>query len=166
MRTRPSLLAALFLLAAALPATAQEEVLGTFGQWVAVQNGTPAERFCFMAATPDQASLVDRRDEIWFMVYNAPAWQEFGVVQVNVGYPLKPDSRVDLSIDGRDWKLFVKDGTAWAFPKDEKAILRAMRRGLKMTVEGVSARGNKTTDSYSLRGVTAAHKAIDKACKG
>ena len=44
-------------------------------------------------------------------------------------------------------------------------LVRAMRRGKKLMIRGVSQRGTKTTDRFSLTGFTAAHKAISKACK-
>jgi hypothetical protein len=34
-----------------------------------------------------------------------------------------------------------------------------------MIIKGISSRGTKTTDTYSLRGVSAAWKAINIACK-
>ena len=34
-----------------------------------------------------------------------------------------------------------------------------------MTVKGISGRGTKTTDTYSLKGFTAAYRTIGKACK-
>jgi hypothetical protein len=34
-----------------------------------------------------------------------------------------------------------------------------------MTVEGISSRGTKTTDVFSLSGFTAAYNAITRACK-
>jgi hypothetical protein len=39
-----------------------------------------------------------------------------------------------------------------------------MKRGNELVFKGTSARGTLTTDSYSLRGVTAAMKALDAAC--
>jgi hypothetical protein len=39
-----------------------------------------------------------------------------------------------------------------------------MRAGSTMVVKGTSARGTRTTDTYSLKGVSAALDAIDKAC--
>jgi hypothetical protein len=39
-----------------------------------------------------------------------------------------------------------------------------MRKGARMVVKGTSARNNPTTDSYSLKGVSAAHSAMNKAC--
>ena len=46
-----------------------------------------------------------------------------------------------------------------------RAVQQAMRSGAKMIVTGVSSRGTKTIDTYSLSGISAAHKAIGTACK-
>jgi len=39
-----------------------------------------------------------------------------------------------------------------------------MRAGGELVVKGVSTRGTLTTDTYSLKGFTAAWKAINTAC--
>ena len=40
-----------------------------------------------------------------------------------------------------------------------------MRGGSQITVEGISSRGTKTTDVFSLSGFSAAHNMISSACK-
>ena len=75
------------------------------------------------------------------------------------------DSEVDVVIDRNAWKLFTAGDNAWAREVEEdKAMVAAMRKGITMVVKGTSARGNKTSDEYSLFGVTKAHQAINKAC--
>ena len=39
-----------------------------------------------------------------------------------------------------------------------------MKSGNKLVVKGISSRGTKTEDTYSLFGFTAALKLIDRAC--
>jgi hypothetical protein len=39
-----------------------------------------------------------------------------------------------------------------------------MQSGSQMIVTGISGRGAKTSDTYSLLGFTAAYNAINKAC--
>ena len=72
------------------------------------------------------------------------------------------------AIDGnKPFKLFTKDDSAWTVDAaTDGAIAEAMRKGRSMTIIGTSARGTKTTDTYSLAGYTAAQGAIDKECKG
>jgi hypothetical protein len=43
-------------------------------------------------------------------------------------------------------------------------VTAAMRDGKQMVVKGVSSRGTKTTDTYSLAGVSQAYDAINEAC--
>ena len=55
----------------------------------------------------------------------------------------------------------------WAWVDNEAgqgALVNAMKRGNELVFKGTSERGTLTTDSYSLKGVTAAMRAIDKAC--
>ena len=69
-------------------------------------------------------------------------------------------------IGKRKFELFTSGDSAWARnKKDDANIVRAMRSGAKMIVTGVSSRGTKTKDTYSLSGISAAHRAIGKACK-
>ena len=99
-------------------------------------------------------------------------------VQTLMGYPLQPTSDSffhSAEIDGKSWPMKsiaddpatqIKDSeAAWlASMDDESGFVAALKKGTKLVVHGTSARGTKTTDTYSLAGVTAAMAAIDKAC--
>ncbi|MSO71515.1 MAG: hypothetical protein EXQ88_05845 [Alphaproteobacteria bacterium] len=159
---------ALVLACASVSAAAAEEEksLGTFEAWSAKTTGTGKAFTCYMVSLPEKAELVDRRDDIYLLVHHKPEEKEENVVQVDVGYAFKPGTDAILTIDGKSWKLFTKEGTAWAATsEDDKAIVAAMRKGSKLTVKGTSSRGNTTTDQYSLMGVSRASEAIAKACK-
>lgn len=143
----------------------QPERIGRFGDWTAYVSGSDENKFCYLVSSPQQAELRDRRGGIFYMIWHRPASREFDVVQVNIGYPFKEGSQVELSIRDQNWKLFTDGRHAWAFNSEEDAeIVDAMRRGLRMTVRGVSSRDNATRDVYSLSGVTAGHNAINRAC--
>ena len=147
-------------------ATAQEQkLLGRFGDWEAFTQGSGASRVCYMVSKPQEATLRSRRGDIFFLVNHWPERKEFDVVQVDVGYAFKERSEAEVAIGGDSWKLFTRDGNAWAYrTQDDTAIVEALRKGSQMLVKGVSSRGNPTTDRYSLKGTSAAHEAIDKAC--
>ena len=139
--------------------------LGTFNAWTAFSDGAGADRYCYMVATPESAALADRRGDIYVLVYHRPEGEEFNVVQVDIGYTFQDGAEAEITIKDETWKLFTREGTAWAYSaEDDKAIVAAMRKGLTMNVKGTSSRGNPTTDEYSLRGVSAAHGAISRAC--
>ena len=48
---------------------------------------------------------------------------------------------------------------------DELKMIRAMKKANKAQVIGVSSRGNKTRDTYSMMGFTDAYNAARKNCK-
>jgi len=99
-------------------------------------------------------------------------------VQTQVGYPMKPttDSFTHSAvIDGKAYAMksvaddpatkLVESGAAWlASVDDEAGFVAALKAGTKLVVNGTSAKGTKTIDTYSLAGITAAMDAIDKAC--
>jgi hypothetical protein len=99
-------------------------------------------------------------------------------VQTLVGYPMQPTSDSffhSADIDGKSWPMksiaddpatSIKDSeAAWlASMDDESGFVAALKGGSKLIVHGTSTRGTKTSDTYSLAGVTAAMAAIDKAC--
>lgn len=153
-------------IASAVPVHAQEATLvGRFNDWDAYTRGTGDDRFCYMVSKPKEASLRSRRGEIFFLVWHRPGQKEFDVVQVDIGYPFKEASEVEVRIGGNSWSLFTRDESAWTYkPADDKAVVTALRKGARMTVKGTSSRNNPTTDSYSLKGTSAAYQAINRAC--
>ncbi len=150
----------------ATPAHAQDaKLIGRFGDWEAYTRGGKADRFCYIVSKPKEASLRSRRGDIFLLIWHRPAKDEFDVVQVDAGYSFKKETEVELKIGGNEWSLFTRDGNAWTYRGDDDAnIVQAMRKGSRLTVKGTSSRNNPTTDSYSLKGVTAAHRAMNKAC--
>jgi invasion protein IalB len=148
------------------PAAAQDQnLLGRYGDWEAFTQGEGASKVCYMVAKPQEASLRSRRGDIFFLVNHWPGRKEFDVVQVDIGYTFKERSEAEVSIGSDTWKLFTQGGNAWTYkPQDDAALVAAIRKGSRMTVKGTSSRDNPTADRYSLKGTSAAHEAIDKAC--
>ncbi len=160
-------------LAMALPLTtadraqAQEvETLGEFRDWEAYSFTENGNKVCYMVSTPTQSqgNFEDRADT-YLMVTHRPAQGNKDVVSVIAGYPYKDDSEVIVNIDGTKHRLFTHEDSAWAPDKEmDRTLVQRMKRGRRMVVEGTSARGTRTSDTYSLLGFTAANRAIDKAC--
>ena len=122
---------------------------------------------CYMTSKPTQTAPKGvRRGEIWFLVTHRPARNIHDEVSIYIGYPFKPGSDVTVTVDKtKRFKLFTDGNIAWGDgPKQEGALVKAMISGGEMTVAGLSKRGTKTLDHYTLKGFTAAHKAISKAC--
>ncbi len=165
-RTFTSLAA--LLVAAAMPAgvPAATDLLGVYKAWTAQTYKEDKSLVCMMWSQPEKAEGdYQRRGEIYVFVTHRPSARERNEIRFDSGYPFKPSSRVKVTIDKREFSLLTEGSAAWpASAAVEKSMLRAMRSGREMVVEGTSKRGTHTTDTYSLYGVSAAHKAITRAC--
>ncbi|MGB0681770.1 MAG: invasion associated locus B family protein [Magnetovibrionaceae bacterium] len=141
--------------------------LGKSGAWEALtytENGSPV---CYMGAVPDKAKgNYTRRGDTFVLITHRPGDRTFDVFSVEAGYSYKDGSEVTVSIGGQTFKLFTQGGNAFAYDdKADTALVRAMKRGSTMVIKGQSSRGTLTTDTYSLKGFTASHGKIDKACR-
>ncbi len=163
------LTAAAVLLAAPFAAQAKgpKSLLKSPGVWGAFSLKEGKGQACYLAGQPkDSKPAGVKRGPIWLLVTHRPYKKIKGEVGVYVGYPLKPGSSATIDVDGKIFKLYTVDDTAWVEDaKTESKLIAAMRAGQKMVIRGTSKRGTKTTDSYSLKGFTRAHKAINRTCK-
>ena len=86
-------------------------------------------------------------------------------VSITSGYPYKMGVAVKVTIDGKIIKFDVIDKEhAWVNDGKDKAVIKAMKKGNKLAVKGISKKGTYSLDTYSLKGFTATHKSIVKAC--
>jgi len=151
----------------AAPARAQSPTqIGDFGNWQALTFEEGGNTGCYMLSSPDRMEgAYKSRGEVYALVTHRPAENTRDVVTIIAGYPYKPESEVTVKVGGEKFKLFTHEGTAWApDPEQDRALVDAMKNGSTMTVSGVSARGTKTTDTYSLTGFSKAYSAINDAC--
>ena len=132
-----------------IAAAATPQILGEYGDWIAYYYRDNAGPVCYMASTPKKdEGKYSKRGDIFVVVTHRPNEKSYDVVNINAGYTYKKNAQVEA----------MKD-------KDDKDIVAAMKRGSRMIVDGVSSRGTKTKDTYSLTGFTSAYKAISNKCK-
>ncbi|MBL6958196.1 MAG: hypothetical protein ISR52_04390 [Rhodospirillales bacterium] len=157
-------LAALLLLSG--PAAAESKLIDVFGDWNAFTDTENGQKICYIGSAPTkEEGKYSKRGDTFILVTHRPAEKSVGVISIAAGYTYKKDSDVQVIIGGKTFALFSNGDHGWAEDaKTDRALVRAMRGGSKMAVKGVSARGTRTTDTYSLKGFTAAYKAASTAC--
>lgn len=152
----------------ATPALAQEvTLLQKFNDWTAyASGGTP--KVCFAVAKPkESAPKAVKRGPILFYISRWPADNEVNEVSVKMGYPFGEGAKVTATVDKEKFELFTKEEGAFVEkPEMETKLLEAMKTGTTMKVEGRSARGTGTVDTYSLSGLSDALERIGKECGG
>ena len=168
MDPRTLIVAAIAVIGGTALAVAQTSI-GTFKQWNAYTSSDAGGKMCFIASQPQDSKYVPSapksRDPVFFMITSIPAKNIRNEASTIMGYPFKPGSKVSVDVDGTAFSMFTDKDSAWIEAADqEPALIDAMKKGTKLTVQGTSRRGTATTDSYSLAGISAALAAIAKEC--
>lgn len=156
----------LFSVLATSASAAEPRLLGTHGDWSAYSFLENGNKVCYMASEPQKAEgNYTRRDKIYALVTHRPAEKTKDVFSYITGYPYKPGSEVTIKANGRSFKLFTQDDTAWTpDSKTDSSLSVAIRKGSSMVVKGTSKRGTLTTDTFSLKGSGKAYDAITREC--
>ncbi len=152
-----------------LPANAMaanDKDLGKFKDWQAHSYNENGGLVCNMWSRPQKhVEGGKKRGDIYIYVTHRQKLKRFHEISIDMGYPLKIGSEAILKIGKKNFNLFVKGQSAFARSKDDAKIVKAMRAGNNMVIYGISIKGTKTTDNYSLSGFSKANNAINKKCK-
>ena len=135
--------------------------------WGAFQyNDQKDGRICYALSVPTSLKPTNRNHgDVFFMVSQRPGENKGLEPQIKVGYSFKEKTDITIDVDGKKFIMFGHENYAWLKNlEDEKNLIRSMQRGKKMNVQATSRRGTKTEYAYSLTGVTAALKEVQK-CK-
>jgi|GEM_PF-179174 hypothetical protein len=126
----------------------------------------------FVTSRPEkEEGAYEKRGKTYLTITSRPDKKTSNVVNVVSGYTYKKDSVATLEIIGKAGKktftLFTQGEGAWAVDdKTDTTLVTAMKSGNNLIVKGTSARGTKTTDTYSLMGISSALESIKKATGG
>ncbi len=167
LAARQLLLAIALTSSIATTVIAADKSLGSFKVWSAMSFAEDDKTVCMIWSQPEKTEgKYKKRGEIFVFVTHRPSDGEMNKVSFETGYTFKESSEIRVTIDGKAYTLYTDGSTAWSHNgKDDSRMVKAMRAGRTMMVEGTSNRSTKTRDTYSLGGFTAAHNAINKACK-
>lgn len=162
----------LALCAAMMPAQAEQPtLLGVSRDWTAYQAFTSDGKVCYALSRP--VSSTPRkiaRDPMFVLISTWPGRNVKDEVQIIPGYLYRDGATVTAQVGNRRTEFFTrhdgKSGSAWVKePGDESALVSAMRSGSTLTVSGISKRGTRTVDTYSLSGITTALDRTHGACR-
>ncbi|MEM9469949.1 MAG: invasion associated locus B family protein [Pseudomonadota bacterium] len=145
---------------------AEPRLLGTHGDWTAYTFKENGKTVCYMASQPQKAEgNYTKRGDIYALVTHRPSEKTRDVFSYITGYPYKAGSEVTIKANGRTFKLFTQDDTAWTPDANtDRSLAESIRKGSSMVVKGTSKRGTLTTDTFSLKGSGKAYEAITKTC--
>jgi hypothetical protein len=154
---------------AAVPGGGQPVWLGNYDSWGAYTASPGGKKICFAIAKPD-STVTDPpnrpRDQPYFFIASRPAEKVKDEVSVLAGYSFKEKSEAVAEIGAAKFAMYTEKDGAWiANVADEARMVEAMRKGSELVVKGSSARGTKSTDRYSLKGLAQALDRAAQECK-
>lgn len=161
------IIAALIFSVGAAQAQQAPRQIGEYDDWTAYTYKENNKNVCYMASTPKRdEGKYTKRGDIYIVINHRPGEKSFDVFNVVAGYDYKKDSKVTVKIGKEIFRNFFTDqDKAWTLSEaDDRALVKAMMRGERLIIEGQSARGTQTKDTYSLKGFTRAYKAISAKC--
>lgn len=161
-----AVLVGMILAGVALATLPAPQTLGTFQAWEASSYTDGDKKTCYVVSSPTGTMPKNvRRGEAYVMV-SRRAQRKQDEITIVAGYPYKDESSVRISVGTSTLVLATADQFAWSPDVATSGqVVKAMISGQEMAVRGVSARGTKTTDTYSLLGFTAAYNAMANACR-
>lgn len=162
----PAALSALCAVCLTVEARA-DDFVGTFGNWHVQTYEEGGGKVCLMWSKPEKSSgNYTRRGDIYAYVTQRPAKKRLNEISISIGYPFKKGSNLSIQIDKAKFSMFTDGDTAWnRRPEADAKMVKAMQVGATMTAQGVSGRGTKTTDIFSLKGFTKGYAAVNRACR-
>jgi hypothetical protein len=154
---------------AAATGGAKPTLLGQFGDWGAYTASPGGKKVCFAIAKPSTSETDPpgkSRNPPYIFVSTRPAEKVSNEVSISIGYQFKPNSEATLEIGSNSFALYTQQDGAWIKnAAEESQLVGAMRTAQNAVVRGLSARGTKTTDTFSLRGFAQAIERTGQDCK-
>jgi hypothetical protein len=158
-------------LCAGLPAAAEPaNILGVFGNWSAYSSGSGSSLTCYALSKPRASRpTTAKRSSIYLMISDWPARKVKAEPQVVYGYQAKEGAPAAVGVGPDKFTFFIrnsgKDGSAWLQQlNDNGRLIDAMHGGVSAVASGVSSKGTKTSDTYSLSGFNDAIAKIHATC--
>jgi hypothetical protein len=154
-------------IASALAQPAGPTLLGTHDTWETYKTTDTRGTVCYAVTQPQtKEPATAKRDTIYFLITSWPKPNIVNEPSIVIGYQFKQGGKATVQVGSDKFEFFTKADGAWLLlPADEQRLVTAMRGNSEMSVKGISQRGTLTTDTYSLKGISAALDKIAEGCK-
>ena len=153
-------LIALALLTLAAPLAARDS-LGVYDGWAAFRDARPLRCYAIAKAQGTAPAPAYATISHW------PERKVRGAVHVVLSREVAAQGSVRMAVGTARFTLVAKGRNAWAAsPREDAAIVAALRSAARMSVSARSAKGCTFTDRYALEGVATAMDAATVGCAG
>jgi hypothetical protein len=142
-------------------AAAGPKAIGRFDDWTAATHQEAGANVCY-AFTRAQSSApsLPGRGPVVLTVTERPTGRDS--VAMEAGFTFQPNANVTVQVDQTGLEFYTDKRNAFA--RDGKAAVTAFAKGSRAIARSPGPKEATVTDTFSLRGFSAAYAAIVKAC--
>ena len=139
----------------------------TFSLFAEVQKGKwefiKDTEYCFIQSAPIKTEIPKgkSRGANYILVYRMHKSPDL-IIQITAGFNYKSSESIKVKIDEGNYEFYTDSDTAWAH--DDKQVIYAMKKGLEFITTGISSKGTKVIDTYTLKGFTSAINKLLNDC--
>ena len=146
--------------------TFAEEVkkIGKFKDWETMVVKNNSGTICFAQSKPVLQSPKNNNREARLFVTFRPSEKILDEISITAGYEFNKKNSIIAKSGKNKYKFDIaQENFAWiADSKQEKKMIRIMKKGSRIMVTGYNQKGSQTIDHYSLLGITKAYKSAKK----
>tara|TARA_B100000579_G_scaffold39135_1_gene27364 strand:+ start:105 stop:614 length:510 start_codon:yes stop_codon:yes gene_type:complete len=140
--------------------------IGKFKDWETIVIKNDNNLICFAQSKPIlQAPKKNLREARIFVTFR-PDKKISDEISITAGYEFNNKNSITAKSGKSKYKFDIaQEGFAWiADNKQEKKMIKTMKRGSRIMITGYNQKGSQTIDHYSLLGFTKSYGAAKKSC--
>jgi hypothetical protein len=137
------------------------KAVGTFDDWTAATHPESGQTVCY-AFTRAQSSLPAIKDRGGVVLTVTERSTGRDAVAIEAGFSYAPTATVTVQVDQTGLEFYTNGRNAFA--RDGKAAVKAFSGGSRAIARSPGPQNGTVTDTFSLKGFSAAYAAIVKAC--
>ena len=145
-----------------------EEVkkIGKFKDWETIVLKKDSELVCFAQSKPVLQSPKKNPREARLFVTFRPNQKILDEISITAGYVFNKKNSIVARSGKNKYKFDIaQENFAWmADTKQEKKMIKIMKKGSRIMITGYNQSGSQTIDHYSLLGFTKAYGTAKKSC--
>ncbi len=147
---------------AATPAPAAgPKSIGKFDDWTAATHQESGQTVCYaFTRAQSSAPALPGRGPVILTVTERPSGRD--AVAIEAGFTFANNAAVTVQVDQTALDFYTAQRNAFA--RDGKAVVAAFHKGARAISRSPGPKDAQVTDTFSLKGFSAAYAAINKAC--
>ena len=140
--------------------------IGKFKDWETMVIKSDSELVCFAQSKPVLQSPKKNPREARLFVTFRPNQKILDEISITAGYVFNKKNSIVARSGKNKYKFDIaQENFAWmADTKQEKKMIKIMKKGSRIMITGYNQSGSQTIDHYSLLGFTKAYGAAKKNC--